>query len=106
MKPLEKEILEKFKSLLLKKLDVYQVIVFGSRARGEATEYSDLDVIVVLNTIASDADLDYVSECSWEAGFEPGIVLVPIVFTKEAWENSPERYSLLALAVEKEGVQI
>ena len=39
-------------------------------------------------------------------GFEHGIVVVPIVFTKDEWEKGPERYSLLAQAVEKEGVPI
>jgi hypothetical protein len=44
------------------------------------------------------------SDCAWEAGFEYGIVIVPITFTMNEWENSPERYSLLAKAVEADGV--
>lgn len=106
MKKSDKQILERFKSLLLQKLDVHQVILFGSRARGDSTEHSDMDVLVVLNSITNESDLEYVSDCGWTAGFEHGVVIVPIVYTKETWENSPERSSLLALAVEKEGVQI
>ncbi len=106
MKTFEREILERFKLLLLKKLSVYKIVLFGSRARGESTEYSDMDVLVVLDKINSEADMDYVSECAWETGFEHGIVIVPIVYTREKWENSPERSSLLALAVEREGVPI
>ena len=106
MKTIDKEIIEKFKSLLLRKLDVYQVVLFGSRARGNPKEYSDMDVLVVLNTMTNDDDIEYVSECGWEAGFEHGIVIIPVVYTKETWENSPERSSLLALAIKKEGVQI
>jgi len=106
MKTIERKLLENFKSLLLKKLSVYKIVLFGSRARGEATEYSDMDLLVVLNDIHSESDMDYVSECAWEAGFEYGIIVVPIVYTKEQWEDSPERSSLLALAVEREGVPI
>ena len=106
MREFDKKIIEKFKSLLLEKLDVNRVVVFGSRARGNPKEYSDMDVLVVLNKITSESDLEYVSECSWEAGFEDGIVIIPIVYTREIWENSPERSSLLSLAIEKEGVQI
>ncbi len=106
MKKFDNKILKKFKSLLQKKLDVYKVVLFGSRARGDHTEYSDMDVLVVLNSATNESDLEYVSECSWAAGFEHGIVIVPIVYSREVWENSPERASLLALAVEKEGVQI
>jgi len=102
----EKRILEKFKKLLLKQLSVYEIILFGSRARGKSTEYSDMDVLVILNKIKDESDIDYVSECAWEAGFEDGIVIVPVIYTKEEWENTPERSSLLALAVKKEGIRI
>jgi predicted nucleotidyltransferase len=35
-------------------MDVQQVILFGSYAKGVATEYSDIDVAVVVDTIADD----------------------------------------------------
>jgi predicted nucleotidyltransferase len=106
MTALERKILERFKSLLLKKLSVHKIVLFGSRARGDSTEYSDMDVLVVLDKINSKAERDYVSECAWEAGFEHGIVIVPVVYSRDEWENSPERSSLLAMAIEKEGVPI
>jgi hypothetical protein len=31
---------------------------------------------------------------------------VPVVYTKDEWKNSPERFSLLAMAIEKEGILI
>ena len=83
-----------------------KLILFGSRARGDAGRYSDIDVVVILKDDSDEQDFDNVSNCAWEAGFEYGIVIVPIVFTKNEWENGPERYSLLAQAVEKEGVLI
>lgn len=106
MNTLEKKILETFKTLLLKRVLLYKMILFGSRARGDASPYSDMDVLVILDTPSGEQDIDYVSDCAWEAGFEHGIVVVPVVFSKEEWENSPERYSLLAQAVEMEGVSI
>ncbi len=106
MNPIEKQILETFKSSLLKRLEVHKVILFGSRARGDAEPYSDMDVVVVLDKLSGVHDADYISECAWEAGFESGIVIVPIVYSRDEWEKSPERYSLLAMAVEKEGVTI
>jgi len=102
----EKTVLDKFKTLLLKQVSLDKLILFGSRARGDAGRYSDIDVVVVLKDDADEQDFDYVSDCAWEAGFEYGIVVVPVVFTKNEWENGPERYSLLAQAVEKEGVPI
>ncbi|MCC6544696.1 MAG: nucleotidyltransferase domain-containing protein [Nitrospirae bacterium] len=104
MNALEKTVLDKFKSLLLKQVSLYKLILFGSRARGDAGAYSDMDVIVILDDTTKKKGFDYVSDCAWEAGFEHGIVIVPVVFTKNEWEESPERYSLLAKAVETEGI--
>lgn len=104
MNTAEKAVLDKFKSLLLKQLKLHKLILFGSRARGDAGPYSDMDVVVILDNASGEQDFDYVSDCAWEAGFESGIVIVPMVFTRDEWENSPERYSLLAKAVEAEGV--
>ena len=106
MNIIEKNVLAAFKALLSKRLSLYRVILFGSRARGDAMPYSDMDVLVILNESTSEQDNDYVSDCAWEAGFEHGIVIVPVVFTREEWENSPERYSLLAQDVREEGVLI
>lgn len=106
MNATEKKVLETFKALLLKQFSLHKIILFGSRARGDATPYSDMDIVVILDKTPDEQDMDYVSDCAWEAGFENGIVIVPIVFSKEEWENSPERYSLLAQAVEMEGVSI
>ncbi|MCL2261395.1 MAG: nucleotidyltransferase domain-containing protein [Fibromonadales bacterium] len=43
--PLVKEMTER-----LKELKPYKVILFGSYARGNPTEYSDLDVLIILDT--------------------------------------------------------
>jgi len=104
--PIEKKVLEKFKSLLSNRVKVEKLILFGSRARGDADPYSDMDIVVILDDKSDEQDFEYVSDCAWEAGFEYGIVVVPVIFTRQEWENSPERYSLLAQAVELEGILI
>lgn len=106
MNAIEKKVLDTFKTLLSKRISLYKMILFGSRARGDATQYSDMDVLIILDKTPDEQDLDYISDCAWEVGFEHGIVVVPVVFSKDEWENSPERYSLLAKAVEMEGVLI
>lgn len=106
MLPIEKTILDKFKALLAERVKVYKLILFGSRARGDAGSSSDMDVLVILDGSPSEKDFDIVSDCAWTAGFEYGIVVVPVVYSRNEWENSPERYSLLAHAIEKDGVLI
>ena len=102
---IEKEVLDRFKSLLLKKVKLHSLILFGSRARGDADPDSDMDVLVIVNGIDREIE-DYISNSAWEAGFEHGVVVVPVVFSRKEWEDSPEHVSLLAQAVRKEGVVV
>jgi len=63
---------------------------------------SDMDVLVVLDGPVSNSP-EIVSDNAWEVGFEAGIVVLPIVVSRESWEKGPERVSLLASAVREEG---
>lgn len=105
MNATEQHILKTFKSLLRTKVKVHKLVLFGSRARGDADRFSDMDVLVVVETLDNTTE-DTISDCAWEAGFEHGIVVVPVAFSREEWEHGLERHSLLARAVEAEGIAV
>jgi predicted nucleotidyltransferase len=96
----------KFKQILSKRVSVHKVILFGSNARGEARSGSDVDVVVILKDTVNDKASEAVSDCAWEAGFEAGLVIVSVVFSRDEWESGPERHSLLARAVASEGIAV
>jgi len=106
MKAVDKKILEKLKSLLREKVSLHQLILFGSRARGDAGQYSDLDVVVIVDGTVDEGIRAGISDCVWEAGFEHGVVIVPVVFSLEEWEDGPESGSLLVQAVKAEGIRL
>ena len=106
MNKTEKIVLDRFKALLSERIGLHRLILFGSRARGDADPDSDLDVLVVLDSQPTDSGRDLISDCAWEAGFDYGLIVVPIVFTRREWEEGPERYSLLSQAVQAEGIPI
>ena len=56
-----------------------------------------MDVLVVLDGPVSKQARRIVSDNAWEIGFEAGIVVVPIVVSRERWEHGPEQASLLAM---------
>ncbi len=102
----EKAILGRFKREVSKRLSLNRIILFGSRARGDADEFSDMDVLVILDEPANRAAREYVSRVAWEVGFEQGIMVVPVTVSRAEWEEGPERSSLLAIAVSADGVLV
>jgi predicted nucleotidyltransferase len=97
------KIVERFKSLVSQKVKVHEIRVFGSRARGNATEESDLDVLVVVDRLDHSIE-QYISDCAWEAGFPEDVVVMPVSITRDTLENSPIRESVFIRNVYREGI--
>jgi len=100
----DKRILEKLKGLLQREVKLHQLILFGSRARGNAASDSDMDVLVIVDEPVTQQLRDRVSRCAWQAGFDEGIVVASVLYTHEEWENGPERFSPFAETVRSEGI--
>jgi len=99
-------VLERFKGLLQERgVPIHHLVLFGSRARGDADAESDYDVLVVAERLDRQIRLT-VSRCAWEAGFENCLLIVPVVVTQDEVENSPFRSSLLMQAIRVEGVTL
>jgi predicted nucleotidyltransferase len=105
MNTTERNVIEAFRRLLSRKLQVDRLVLFGSRARGDAAPDSDMDILVIIDTPAEDIE-EYISSCAWEAGFEYGMVIVAVVYSKQEWESGIHRVSLLARAIEMEGIPL
>jgi len=75
-----KEIINRFVDFLSKELNVKRVILFGSYARGTATEDSDIDIAIE----SSDFGDNYVKDwqklyrCVWRSGVDPIIEPRPL----------------------------
>lgn len=66
---------------------VHEIILYGSTARGEATEHSDVDILVVLET-TEETKLLY--DLAFDIGLEHGVVISPHLKTKDNFEARKE----------------
>jgi predicted nucleotidyltransferase len=80
-----------------------RIWAFGSRARGDSTWESDLDVCVVLPQPAPDTEAR-IGQIAWEVGFEHELVIVPLCFASEEFEHGPLSESTLVANILQDGV--
>jgi len=105
MKSEDFRIARELKSRLSLLVELIDFKVFGSRARGDADEYSDMDVFFEVETLDT-ALKAKISEIVWEVGFNNYTVIAPLIFTRDELENSPLRSSPIVEAIAEEGVAV
>ena len=79
--------------------------VFGSRARGDAREYSDLDIFVEVPRLDENLD-EKIQHIAWEVGLEQMIFISVVVFTQHDIELTPLRSSPIVKNIMEEGVRL
>jgi predicted nucleotidyltransferase len=82
---------------------VRAVRVFGSVARGEAHEDSDVDVLVLLQD-ATFTERGRAIDLATELGLAADLVLAPVVLTQVEWDDLVRRERLLPQEIERDGV--
>jgi uncharacterized protein len=84
----EQHILRLIKERIRKKNPNAQVMLFGSRARGQATSYSDWDILILLNSpnVTRQKEKEYREEL-FEIELETGESISTFVFSKSEWES-------------------
>ncbi|MBF0540629.1 MAG: nucleotidyltransferase domain-containing protein [Nitrospirae bacterium] len=96
-------VINQFKELVSQKINIIEIKAFGSRARGDNTLESDLDVFMVVESLNHELE-KYISDCAWEAGFPQDIIVMPTTITQSDLLNSPIRQSLFIKNIYKEGI--
>ena len=99
----DRQILDLFAKRVCAHFPEARIRAFGSRARGDATWESDLDVCVVVETLTREAR-NRIWDLAWEVGFAHGMVITATCFTTEAFEQGPMSESTLVLNILREGV--
>jgi predicted nucleotidyltransferase len=102
----DQHILDLIKSTIHEKDAEAEVILFGSRARGQENKQSDWDILILLNTneVNRETEKEY-REALFEVALETGEAISTFVFSKQEWE-SKHLLSPLFQNIQKEGIYL
>lgn len=78
-----------------------QVILFGSRARGEDTSGSDYDCLIIVDEVSKSVK-DIIDEVSGEVLYQFNVVISALLISEE--KHNRQIYSPLLMNIDKEGV--
>ena len=82
-----------------------RVILFGSRARNDAREDSDWDLLIILDKEKRNVtDIERYACPFMELGYNVNAEINPIIYTQKEWEK--RKFTLFHHNVEKEGIEI
>lgn len=105
MKQTDYEIAKELKEKLSEVVSIIDFKVFGSRARGDVDEYSDMDVFLEVESLTKELE-EKIYHTAWETGLEHSIFISPLIFTRYEIEDSPLRVSPIVRNIEEDGVRI
>ncbi|MBT9173919.1 MAG: hypothetical protein DDT21_02326 [Syntrophomonadaceae bacterium] len=102
----QREAVLEAKKRLMKQFSVEMLVVFGSVARGEDDEESDLDLLVVTREVMSHRDRNTISDVIFEVNYDYGTNLSVVVVDTFSWDKGV--YSLIPLysEVQRDGVVV
>lgn len=99
-----KELIDRLKYMIKSVSPNSQAILYGSEARGEAKQNSDIDILILVDKdVLSPVEEDVITAPIYDLEIETGTVISPIVMTRKAWDAA-KRKTMFYYNVMKDGV--
>jgi len=83
-----------------------RMILYGSQATGQATQYSDVDLLILLNSDVSSQDRKDIHDRLYEIGLKYDAVISVIIKIVSRWERPISRATSLYKAIKSEGILV
>ena len=95
----------KLKDALSKDYKLIQMKLFGSKAKGNYSDESDIDLLIVLEDYDWKVENEIYEIC-FEIGLEYDVLLSPVIFSKKEFDDKLTKITPFYKVVAKEGLQL
>jgi len=100
------ELLGQIKQAVHEVEPVAEIILYGSRSRGDASSESDWDLLILIDGPLSDERTDRIRHRLYEVEWEYGEVISSIVRSREEWDSDIYQALPFHQRVHQEGIRL
>jgi predicted nucleotidyltransferase len=100
------ELLERVKQAVHEVEPEADIVLYGSRARGEAHAESDWDFLILLDGEVDDARIDTIRHRLYEIEWDCDEVLCSIVRSRQDWDSSLQQATPFAKILREQGIRM
>jgi len=102
----EKNALQELKEKILVKFPDAEIILYGSRARGDSEEESDIDLLILVESLINTKLEEEIFHLSYQIELKYEVVFGEIVENKDFWNTPLANAMPLHRNIDREGVHI
>ncbi len=102
----KKILLDKIKDRIKEKYHPVNIVLYGSRARGDAKTDSDWDLLILINKNLTEKEKLKIQHTLYEVELEADEIINAIIHSENEWNNPLMQVSPFYENVKKEGIVI
>ena len=102
----DRQAVERAAVILRERFPVEQVVLFGSKARGDADSESDIDLLVLTSRPMSHAEQDSITDAIFDVQLELDVTISTLIVSTEEWEHGLCQVLPIKYEVDRDGVAV
>lgn len=102
----ERKALQELKEKLLKRFPDSEIILYGSKSRGDAEEFSDIDLLVLLECEVNTKLEDEIIGLAYDIELEHDVVFGLLIESKSFWNSELATAMPIHWNIDREGINI
>lgn len=106
LKKNELQAIEELKRHIQEKVPGSQIILFGSKARGDFEEFSDIDLLVIVPDTNTGAIEQEILDVQYETELKYDVIFGIVIESRSFWDSSRAKAMPFHWNVDKEGVTV